>query len=405
MELHGRADSGPTVLWPTSFSHSQVRRALSKIPAMISRRSLFKTAAFSAAAAASATFPAELFSWAEPSRAPQPGGPILLNSNENAYGPLSAALALPNPFKDANRYPDSTADLLKKKLAKLHKVGTDQVVLGCGSTEILKMAASAFTGPDRKLVMAAPTFEAIGSYAEAMKAPVVRVPLAESQAHHLAAMAGEAANKGGLVYICNPNNPTGSVTPRRGLENFVRELPKDVYVVMDEAYHDFVPVSADYISFISTPVNDDRVIVARTFSKIYGMAGLRLGYAIASPKTARLLAAQKLEDNANIFALRCALASLDDTANYETAVLRNANDRSVFMHEAGLRKIPLIPSWTNFVMINALRPVRGVIEHFKKNNIRIGRPFPPMDTWARISLGTPEQMKAFWQVWDTLPKA
>lgn len=378
---------------------------MDKIPAMISRRSLFKTAAFGAAAAASASFPAELFSWAEPPRESQPGGPILLNSNENAYGPLPAALAVPNPFKDASRYPDSTADLLREKLAKLHKVGADQVVLGCGSTEILRMAASAFTGPDRRLIMAAPTFEAIGFYAEAMKAPVVRVPLAESQAHHLAAMTSEAANKGGLVYVCNPNNPTGSLTPRRALENFVRELPKDVYVVMDEAYHDFVPVSADYISFISTPVNDDRVIVARTFSKIFGMAGLRLGYAIASPKTARLLAAQKLEDNANIFALRCALASLDDMANYESAVLRNANDRAVFMHEATVRKVPLIASWTNFVMINTLRPVRGVIEHFKKNNIRIGRPFPPMDTWARISLGTPEQMKAFWQVWDNLPKA
>ena len=371
---------------------------------MISRRSLFKTAAFGAAAAASATFPAELFSWAEPPRESQPGGPILLNSNENAYGPLPAALAMPNPFKDANRYPDSSVDLLTEKLAKLHKVGTDQVVLGCGSTEILKMAASAFTGPDRKLIMAAPTFEAIGFYAEAVKAPVVRLPLAESQAHPLAAMASEAAKNAGLVYLCNPNNPTGSLTPRKELENFVRALPRDVYVVMDEAYHHFVPASADYISFVSTPVNDDRVIVARTFSKIYGMAGLRLGYAITSPKTARLLAAQKLEDNANVFALRCALASLDNTDDYGIAVLRNANDRTVFMHEAAARKVAVIPSSTNFVMINTLRPVRGVIEHFKKNNIRIGRPFPPMDTWARISLGTPEQMKAFWQVWDKMPK-
>jgi histidinol-phosphate aminotransferase len=372
---------------------------------MLTRRSLFKTAAFGAAAAASASFPVDLLSWSEPPRVPQAGGPILLNSNENAYGPLAAVLALPNPFKDVNRYPDSIVDLLTEKLAKLHKVATDQIVIGCGSTEILKMAASAFTGPDRKLIMAAPTFEAIGFYAEAVKAPVVRVSLTETQAHHLVAMQAEATRGGGLVYICNPNNPTGSVTPRRGLENFVRDLPKDVYVVMDEAYHDFVPVSADYISFISTPVNDDRVIVARTFSKIYGMAGLRLGYAVTSPKTARLLKAQKLEDNANMFALRCALASLHDKDDREIAVLRNANDRAAFLHEAEVRKIPLIPSWTNFVMINTRRPVRSVIQHFKQNNILIGRPFPPMDTWARVSLGTPEQMKLFWQVWDKLPKA
>ena len=372
---------------------------------MISRRSLFKTAAFGAAAAAASTFPADVLTWAEPPRESQPGGPVLLNSNENAYGPFPSVLALPNPFKDANRYPDASADQLRDRLAKLHKVSTDQVVLGCGSTEILKIAACAFTGPDRKLIMASPTFEAIGWYAETKKAPVVKVPLAETQAHHLAAMAGEAEKNGGLVYICNPNNPTASLTPRRALENFIRDLPKNVYVLMDEAYHDFVPVSADYISFLNTPVNDDRVIVARTFSKIYGMAGLRIGYAVTSPNTAKALAAHKIEDSTNIFALRCALASLNDTEGHEIAMLRNANDRAVFMAQAAARKIPVIPSWTNFVMINTMRPVRQVIDYFAKNNIRIGRPFPPMDTWARISLGTPEQMKPFWTAWDQLPKA
>lgn len=373
---------------------------------MISRRSFFKTAAIGTAAAATASLPVDLLSWTEPPRTGQPGGPILLNANENAYGPLPSVLALPNPFKDANRYPDRTADLLKEKLAKMHKVGTDQVVVGCGSSEILKMAASAFTGPDRKLVMASPTFEAIGFYGRAVKAEVVNVPLTtESYAHNLAIMANEAEKNGGLVYVCNPNNPTGSLTPRRTIENFIRDLPKNVYILMDEAYHDFVPVSADYISFLTTPVNDDRLIVARTFSKIYGMAGLRLGYAVTSPKTAKLLSAQKLEDSANEFGLRCGLASLDDTEGHNMAALRNSNDRETFMHEAAARKVPAIPSWTNFVMINTLRPVREVIDHFKKNNVLIGRPFPPMDTWARISLGTPDQMKAFWTVWDKLGKA
>jgi histidinol-phosphate aminotransferase len=372
---------------------------------MISRRSLFKTAALGAAAAATASFPSNLLSWAEPARPPQPGGPILLNSNENAYGPFPSVLRLPNPFLNANRYPDHTADLLKEKLAKLHNVGTDQVVLGCGSTEILRMAACAFTGPDRKLVMAVPTFEAIGFYADAVKAPVVRVPLVSgSFAHNVAVMADEAAKSGGLIYICNPNNPTGSVTPRRTLENLLHQLPNNVYVVMDEAYHDFVPVSADYISFLSTPVNNDRVIVARTFSKIYGLAGLRLGYGITSPQTAKLLSQQKLDDSTNEFALRCALSSLNDTDERQLAIMRNSNDRGVFLHEAKLRRIPAITSWTNFVMIDTFRPVRSVIDFFKTNGILIGRPFPPMDTWARISLGTPEQMKAFWAVWDKLPK-
>ncbi len=374
------------------------------MPTMISRRSLFKAAGVSAAVAATSGFPTSLLTWAEPLREQQPGGPILLNSNENAYGPFPAVLAMPNPFKDVNRYPDFSVEQLTKKLAKLHNVSADQIIVGCGSTEILKLAVNAFTGPGKKLVMASPTFEAVGFYANATNAEVVKVPLATSYAHALVAMGNEAQKDPGLVYICNPNNPTGSVTPRRSLENFIRELPKNCYVLMDEAYHDFVTVSADYASFIEHAVNDDRVIVARTFSKIFGMAGLRMGYAVASPATAKLLRVHQQQDSINIFALRCAVTSLDDPDERQFAAQRNNNDRDTFMHEAAVRKITTIPSWANFVMINTQRPVQTVIDHFMKSNIRIGRPFPPMDTFARISLGKPDQMKAFWAAWDKLPK-
>jgi histidinol-phosphate aminotransferase len=371
---------------------------------MISRRSLFKAAGVTAAVAATSGFPNGLLSWAEPLREVQPGGPILLNSNENAYGPFPSVLAMPNPFKDANRYPDFTVEQLTKRLAKMHNVSAEQIIVGCGSTEVLKLCVDAFTGPGRKLVMSSPTFEAVGFYANATKAEVVKVPLAASYAHQLVAMGTEAQKNPGLVYICNPNNPTGSVTPRRSLESFIRELPKDCYVLMDEAYHDFVTVSADYSSFIDHPVNDDRVIVARTFSKIFGMAGLRLGYGVASAATAKALRTYQQQDSINIFALRCAVTSLDDADEHQFAGQRNNNDRETFMHEAATRKIVAIPSWTNFVMINTQRPVKTVIDHFAQNNIRIGRPFPPMDTFARISLGKPDQMKAFWAAWDKLPR-
>ena len=163
---------------------------------------------------------------------------------------------------------------------------------------------------------------------------------------------------------------------------------------MDEAYHDFVPVSADYISFLQTPVDDERVIVARTFSKIYGMAGLRLGYAVTSARNSKAMAAHKLEDSTNILALRSGVTSLDHEDEHKFAVQRNGFDRDEFMRQATQRKLQVIPSWTNFVMFNTQRPIRTVIDYFKKNNIRIGRPFPPMDTFARISLGKPDEMKA-----------
>jgi histidinol-phosphate aminotransferase len=133
------------------------------------------------------------------------------------------------------------------------------------------------------------------------------------------------------------------------------------------------------------------------------MAGLRLGYAVTSANNTKLMAAHKLEDSTNIFALRAGMTSLDHADEHKIAVQRNAFDRDEFMHQAATRKLQAITPWTNFVMVNTLRPIRTVIDHFKENNIRIGRPFPPMDTFARISLGKPDEMKAFWQVWDKLP--
>src|SRR5215470_766584 len=251
---------------------------------MLTRRSFFKTASAGAAAAASVSLP-ELLSWAEPSRAPQPGGPVLLNSNENAYGPFPSVIAIDHPFDGFNRYPDHHSDMISDRLADRHKVKLDNLLTGCGSTEILRTAAAAFIGPGRKLVMAAPTFEAIGRYGEVMKAEIIKVPLAANFTHDLGAMLKAAGPDAGLVYICNPNNPTGNLTPRADLEDFIRKLPAKTHVLMDEAYHDFVPPGPDYASFIDRPVDDSRVIVARTFSKVYGLAGMRLGYGVAAKET------------------------------------------------------------------------------------------------------------------------
>ena len=369
---------------------------------MLTRRSFFKTAGLGAAVAASASFPKELLAWSEPPRVPQTGGPLLLNSNENAYGPFPSVLALGNPFLDVNRYPDHHSDLLSEKLAALSKVGTEQLVTGCGSTEVLRMCANAFTGPGRKVIMAAPTFEAIGSYCAAVRAEVVKVPLAANFSHDLGAMLRAAGPDTGLVYICNPNNPTANLTPRRDLEDFIARLPKSTYVLMDEAYHDFVGTNPDYTSFIERPLNDNRVVVARTFSKIYGLAGMRCGYAVGAKETIRQMRQHRLDDSLNILVIRCALASLDDASAHQVAQQRNAGDRSEFFRQAAARKLTAIPSSTNFVMMSTNRPIRSLIDHFHHNNIEIGRPFPPMDTYARISLGKPEEMKEFWRVWDLL---
>lgn len=370
---------------------------------MLTRRNFFQTAGMGAAVAASTNL-SELLSRAEPPRVPQPGGPVLLNSNENAYGPFPSVLAMEHPFQGFNRYPDHHSDAISERLAERNKVVVDQVITGCGSTDILRVSAMAFTGPGRKLVAASPTFEAMGRYSEGLGAEVVRVPLAANFAHDLGAMLKAAGDDAGLVYICNPNNPTANLTPRADLEEFLRKLPKKTHVLIDEAYHDFVPASPDYASFIEHPVGDERVIVARTFSKVYGLAGMRMGYGVAAKETVASMKKYRGNDCLNVCVMRCGLVSLDDRESYIKAVQRNAADRDEFMRQAAARKIRPIPSATNFVMMDSHRPVQQMIDYFKSKNIEIGRPFPPLDTYVRISLGTPPQMQQFWQAWDSMPK-
>src|SRR4029077_4549998 len=181
------------------------------------------------------------------------------------------------------------------KLAAIHRVKREQIVLGCGSSEILYMAVTAFLKNGKKLVEAAPTCSSLGTLAQRVAVEVTNLPLNKRYEHDLPAMLVRAVSSSpastGLVYIVNPNNPTGTITPRKDIEAFLAELPANIPVLIDEAYHPYVMPSASYESFLDCPVNDPRVIVSRTFSKIYGLAVLRIGYAIAAPEVVKRLAA------------------------------------------------------------------------------------------------------------------
>lgn len=371
----------------------------------LSRRTFLRNVGIGAAAAGavSALPLSETLLFAdEPARAPRPGGPILLNSNENAYGAFpSVHAAMQQALAECNRYPDD--DRFCERVAALHKVKPEQVLAGCGSGEILKIAASAFTGRGKKLVQASPTFEALGAYARSVGAEVVRVPLDKNYAHDLDAMLAACGSDTGLVYICNPNNPTASLTPRGDLETFLKKLPAGVAVLMDEAYHHFVD-SPEYTSFLERPVDAERMLVARTFSKVYGLAGARLGYSVAPLKLTEAMRPHRLFDSGNQMVLHGAMAALDDSAAMHAAAKRNAADRAEFLRQARTRKITLVPSQANFLMVRTGRPVREVIEHFRAQNILVGRPFPPMETYLRVSLGRLTEMQAFWKAWDQMPR-
>jgi histidinol-phosphate aminotransferase len=158
-----------------------------------------------------------------------------------------------------------------------------------------------------------------------------------------------------------------------------------------------------YASFIDRPLDDERVIVARTFSKVYGLAGLRLGYAVASPKVIHQIRRFATEDNINAIVTQAAAAALDDVDAVNNSTQRNTDDRQEFFNQAMARGLKPIDSHANFVMMNTFHPAEEVIQHFRLSNILIGRRFPPMDTYIRISLGSPEEMRAFWRTWDILP--
>ncbi|HTK95692.1 MAG TPA: aminotransferase class I/II-fold pyridoxal phosphate-dependent enzyme [Terriglobales bacterium] len=368
----------------------------------VSRRNFLRVGGIGLGAAAASTLPLPAFAKnCEPPRTSRPGGPILLNSNENPYGPLPAAkAAMGQALEIANRYPDFHYTHLVEVVAKTHGVRKEQVHVACGSTEVLKMAADAFAANGARLVVPHPTFEAISHYTQAEHGNVIKVPLRDDYAHDLPAMLRAMGAGPGLFYICNPNNPTGSLTPQAEIEDFIKKLPPNTYVLVDEAYHHFATGAPEYKSFIDNPVADERVFVARTFSKVYGMAGLRLGYAVGAPDTIKQLDTRVLEDDVNCVAAACGIASLGATAEMLAAAKRMTEDRKAFQTACDQRGIKYISSYANFAMIDCGTASNEVRNTMKASGLLIGRPFPPMDKWCRVSFGTPEEMTAFWKTWD-----
>ncbi len=328
-------------------------------------------------------------------------GVVRLSSNENPYGPSAKALkAMSDAFGLSCRYPDENADALVEALAKLNGVERGEILLGDGSGEILKLSADVFTGPltDDKtaaggtLVAADPTFEAILYHAKENGAEIAKVPLTASFAHDLPRML--RAVKKGLVYICNPNNPTASITPAKEVREFIAHVPNDTMILVDEAYYHYAD-SADYESVIPLVKDHPNLIVARTFSKIYGMAGLRCGYCVAQSYTIERLRERQTWDSANIMALVAAAASLKDPEQVTNGRRLNAEARAFTTSELEKMGYQSIPSQANFIMIDVKRPVVPLIASLKQHKVQVGRLFRAMPNHLRLTIGKKTEMEAF----------
>ena len=322
------------------------------------------------------------------------GNIVRLSSNENPYGPCPKALqAITDSFGLACRYPDENNNVLIDKLATLNNVDRSQILLGDGSGEILKLCAEIFTGPQNgKLVAADPTFEAILKHASANGAEVVKVPLTNTFAHDPPKML--AAAKGGLIYVCNPNNPTASITPKDELRDFITKTPRETMILVDEAYFHFAD-SPDYETVIPLVKEHPNLIVSRTFSKIYGMAGLRCGYCVAQKETIERMRRNQMWDSVNCMALAAATASLDDPDHVPNGQRLNKEAKQFTTSELEKMGYKSIPSQANFIMFDCKRPVVPLIKAMKEQNIHVGRLFPTLPNHMRLTIGKKAEMEAF----------
>lgn len=324
----------------------------------------------------------------------QPGR-LRLDSNENPNGPGRRALeALQAMLGEANRYPDDHEETLAQAIAREHGIAREQVVLGCGSGETLRQCVQAFTSPRAGLVTAAPSFELPGDVCDLLGHPVVRVPVDARLALDLDAMAARSTGAG-LVFFCNPNNPTATVHPDAAVRGFITQVHRTApaaTILVDEAYHEYVD-DPGYRTAIPVALEDPQVVVARTFSKVHGMAGLRVGYAIAHRDTAKRLAAYRLGSGVNALAAAAATASVSDRAHVTEEQRRNREARAFTRRVFESAGYQVGPSDTNFLMIDLRRDAQPTRVACARNGVAVGRPFPPLTNWLRVSIGTLDEMQ------------
>jgi histidinol-phosphate aminotransferase len=320
--------------------------------------------------------------------------PVHIDSNENPYGPSEKAIAaMKSSFSRAGRYVHNPGEL-HQAIGLHHQVDLAMIEVGFGSSEILKMAVEAFLGPDKNVVVAQPTYESVARYGEVYGAQTVRVPLNNEFCTDLKKMRAAVTEKTGLIYICNPNNPTATVVSGEQMRDFLASMPPNVPVLIDEAYHHYVE-DPHYASSIPLAQEGKAVIVSRTFSKIYGMAGLRLGYAVGREDLVRRMSAYKLWLNLNALTVAAALASLDDQEFVSRNQKLNTQTRRFVEEQVTALGLRCIPSQANFVMIDLKRQAYPVLASLRSRDIFVGRQFPPLMNHMRVTLGTADEMKRF----------
>jgi histidinol-phosphate aminotransferase len=315
---------------------------------------------------------------------------IKLASNENPLGPSPAALAaMQKAIANLHLYPDGNAFYLKQKLAEKLGVTTANLILGNGSNEIIEFVGHTYFAPGVDVVVSQYCFAIYPLVAKMFGANVVTVP-AKDHGHDLPAMVNAITPQTCVVFVANPNNPTGTLAPREEVIQFVNDVPDNVLLVMDEAYIEFLDDAVDLVSLVRLGVRPN-LLLMRTFSKIFGLAGLRLGYGIGHPDLIATLEKTRQPFNINSIAQAAALAALDDVEHIRKTRENNARGLDFFQRAFREMKLEYVPSSANFVLVRVGEGQR-VFEAMQKQGV-IVRPMGgyQLPEWIRLSVGTSQE--------------
>ena len=316
-------------------------------------------------------------------------GSVKLGLNENPLGPSPRAVAaLHGAVENVHRYPDGHAVALRRKLAERLELPEPSLILGNGSDELLELLAKTFLGPGDEVVHAWPSFAMYPIVVQGMGATPVSVPLDERRAHDLDALAEAVGARTKIVFVCNPNNPTGTSVGREAFDRFAASLPEDVVLVVDEAYFEYVRRD-DFPDALAWVRRRPATIVLRTFSKIYGLAGLRVGYGITDPELADYLERTRHPFSLNAMAQAAAVAALDDEPHVARSRDLNARGMAYLGRELGTLGLEVTPSDANFLLV---RVGAGVDEPLLREGVIVrsmaGFGLPEH---VRVTVGLPEE--------------
>lgn len=310
---------------------------------------------------------------------------VKVASNENPLGPAPMALeAIRSAAEDMHIYPDGGGYKLRTALADKYDLGLENVVLGNGSNEIIELLCHCFLNPDAELIAAEHAFVVYKLMATLFGAGYVEVP-DPNFVHDLDAMADAITEKTRLVFIANPNNPTGTIVGEEAIERFMARVPEHVVVVFDEAYFEFLTDAPDTLKYVREGRN---VVVLRTFSKAYGLAGLRIGYGLAAPQVAAILQKARQPFNTNEVAQRAALASLADTAHVQNTVSNNTEGLAFYEAAFQERGMNYVPSVANFILVEVGNGDKVFDAMLKQGVIVRAMRGYKLPGWVRISVGT-----------------